>query len=207
MKAEMGGRKAPEERRREEIIRAAFAVAAEGGLASVTARAVAAEARVSPGLVFFYYATIDQLLLALLDWLLARTVVAGEVPAVAAATADPAGRMMAVVRRDIERLPRQRARVELFFEYWVLGTRDPAIRRKIRRALDRYRASFLPVAAALVAAEPERYAGATAEGLASVAASFVEGCALQVVMDPTQFDVERSMTTLSALVRQPAMAT
>lgn len=204
MMAGMGGRKAPEERRREEIVRAAFAVAAEGGLASVTARAVAAEARVSPGLVFFYYATIDQLLLALLDWLLARTVVAGEVPAVAAATADPAARMMAVVRRDIERLPRQRARVELFFDFWVLGTRDPAIRRKIRRALDRYRASFLPVAAALVASEPERYAGATPEGLASVAASFVEGCALQVVMDPTQFDVERSMTTLAALVRQPA---
>jgi hypothetical protein len=109
--------------------------------------------------------------------------------------------MMAAIRRDVEWLPRQRERVELFFDYWVLGTRHPAIRRKIRRALDRYRASFLVLAAAVVEGDTERYAAITAEGLAAVAASFVEGCALQVVMDPTQFDVERSMATLTALVR------
>ena len=111
---------------------------------------------------------------------------------------------MLASRRDVEWLPKQRERVELFFDYWVLGTRHPAIRRKIRRALNRYRDAFEPLARALVESDPERYSGMSAEGLASVAAGFVEGCALQVVMDPTEFDVERSMTTLAALVRAPA---
>ena len=200
----MPGRRAPEEERREAILRAAFAVAAHGRLGAVTARAVAAEAGVSAGLVFFYFESVDKLLVELLDWLLAHTLVAADKPDRLSEVGDPGARMMLAIRRDVEWLPKQRERVELFFDYWVLGTRHPAIRRKIRRALNRYRDAFEPLARALVESDPERYSGMSAEGLASVAAGFVEGCALQVVMDPTEFDVERSMTTLAALVRAPA---
>jgi TetR/AcrR family transcriptional regulator, transcriptional repressor of bet genes len=200
------GRRAPEEERREAILRAAFAVAARERLGAVTARAVATEAGVSAGLVFFYFESVDKLLVELLDWLLANTLVAADIPDRLAEVTDPGARMMLAIRRDVEWLPRQRERVELFFDYWVLGTRHPAIRRKIRRALNRYRDAFEPLARALVESDPERYAGMSAGGLASVAAGFVEGCALQVVMDPAEFDVERSMTTLAALVRAPASA-
>ena len=200
----MPGRRAPEEERREAILRAAFAVAARERLGAVTARAVAAEAGVSAGLVFFYFESVDKLLVELLDWLLAHTLVAADTPDRLSEVGDPGARMMLAIRRDVEWLPKQRERVELFFDYWVLGTRHPAIRRKIRRALNRYRDAFEPLARALVESDPERYSGMSAEGLASVAAGFVEGCALQVVMDPTEFDVERSMTTLAALVRAPA---
>jgi TetR/AcrR family transcriptional repressor of bet genes len=200
----MPGRRAPEEERREAILRAAFAVAARERLGAVTARAVAAEAGVSAGLVFFYFESVDKLLVELLDWLLAHTLVAADTPDRLSEVSDPGARMMLAIRRDVEWLPKQRERVELFFDYWVLGTRHPAIRRKIRRALNRYRDAFEPLARALVESDPERYSGMSAEGLASVAAGFVEGCALQVVMDPTEFDVERSMTTLAALVRAPA---
>lgn len=200
----MASRRGTEEERREEILRAAYAVAARDRLAGVSARAVAAEAGVSTGLIFFYFETIDRLLIELLDWLLARTLVAGELSEPPASAADASARMMAVIGRDLEQLPRQRERVELFFDYWVLGTRHPTVRSRIRAALDRYRDAFLPLARDVVEGDPERYAGITAEGLAAVAASFVEGCALQVVMDPSAFDVERSMGTLAALVRHPA---
>ena len=200
----MPGRRAPEEERREAILRAAFTVAARERLGAVTARAVAAEAGVSAGLVFFYFESVDKLLVELLDWLLAHTLIAADTPDRLSEVSDPGARMMLAIRRDVEWLPKQRERVELFFDYWVLGTRHPAIRRKIRRALNRYRDAFEPLARALVESDPERYTGMSAEGLASVAAGFVEGCALQVVMDPTEFDVERSMTTLAALVRAPA---
>lgn len=198
-------RRGTEEERREEILRAAYAVATRERLAGVTGRAVAAEAGVSSGLVFFYFESVDGLLTELLDWLLSRTIVAGEISGIFDVD-DPAERMMAVIGRDVERLPKQRERVELFFDYWVLGTRHPAVRAKIRGALDRYRDAFLPLAREVVDADPGRYAGITAEGLADVAASFVEGCALQVVMDPAAFDVARSMATLEALVRRPASA-
>jgi len=188
------------------MLRAAFVIAARERLAGVTARAVAAKAGVSSGLVFFHFESVDGLLVDLLDWLLERTIVAGELGADAFGDLPPAARMMAAVRRDVERLPGTRERVELFFDYWVLGTRHPLVKRKIRAALDRYRDSFRPLAAAMIAADPERYVGTTAEGLASVAASFVEGCALQVVMDPRGFDTERSMATLAALVHAGAAA-
>jgi len=199
----MPGRRAPEEQRREEILRAAYAVGARERLGGVTARAVAAEAGVSSGLVFFYFETLDALLVALLDWLLGRTILASGPLARTPTPGTAADRMLAAIRSDVEWLPRQRERVELLVDYWVLGTRHPVIRRKMRRALERYRASFLPLAAAVLDADPERYAGLSPEGLAAVAAGFVEGCAMQVVMDPSQFDIERSMVTLTALVRTP----
>ncbi len=203
----MPGRKIPEEQRREGLLRAAFAVAARDGLAGVTARAVAAEAGVSSGLVFFHFRTVDALHAALLEWLLAHTFVAAELPR-AAAPAPAAQRMLAAVRRDLDALPRARRRVELFFDYWVRGTRDPGVRATIRGALDRYRAAFLPLAAAVVAEAPAgRYgpdAAQAAAGLATVAATFVEGCALRVVLEPAGFDVDAAMATLAALVRAPA---
>ena len=205
----MGGRKLPEEERRAAILRAAYAVAAREGLAGVTARAVAAEARVSSGLVFFHFGEKDALLAALLDWLLARTLVAGELPTAALLASlppdvTPAERMLAVVRRDLMALRRARSRVELFFDYWVLGTRDPVIRQTIRAALERYRASFLPLAEAVVAEAPWRWGPDGAASLASVAASFVEGNALRAVHDPSGFDADRAMTALVALLRTPA---
>ena len=204
----MGGRKLPEEERRAEILRAAYAVAAREGLAGVTARAVAAEAGVSSGLVFFHFGEKDALLAALLDWLLASTLVAGELPTAALLASMPADataseRMLAVVRRDLLALRRARARVELFFGYWVLGTHDPRIRQTIRAALARYRASFLPLAEAVVAEAPWRWGPDGASGLASVAASFVEGNALRAVHDPSGFDADRAMAALVTLLRTP----
>ena len=205
----MPGHKAPEEQRRAAILRAAFVVASRERLEGLTVRKVAAQARISPGLVHFHFGERDTLLVALLDWLLRHTVPAGELrdvldaPAVVDAPART--RLLALVRRDIEYLPRRRDRVELFFDYWVMGTRHPAVRTTIRRALDRYRDAFLPVVTDVVRAEPERYLGVTPMELATVVASFVEGCALRVVLTPDDFDVSRYLAAVQALVdRSPA---
>lgn len=200
----MPGPKAPADERREAILRAAFVVAARERLTGLTARAVAEEAGVSNGLVFFYFRTRDSLVEALLAWLLARTLVAGEMRATKPGDGTPAERMLGTLRRDVEALPRQRRRVELFFDFWVLGTRQPAIRRMIRKALDRYRDAFVPLAREIVEGAPRHWGAVTPEALATVAANFVEGCALRVVLDPDSFDVDTYMTTLATLVATPA---
>ena len=207
----MPGRKEPEEERRNAILRAAYVVAARERLGGVTARAVAAEAGVSSGLVFFYFESIDNLLVALLDWMLERTIAVpppdlAAVPLASSVPADPASRLVANVAGALRRLPRHRERVELFFDYWVLGTRHPVIRRKIRRALAVYRESYVVGAQAVIDVDPERYANTTAEGLADVIASFLYGCSMQLVTNPTQFDAERTLATLDALVRPPVAA-
>ena len=200
----MPGRKAPQEVRREAILRAAATVAVRDRLAGVTARAVAAEAGISSGLVFFHFGSVDELVVELLEWLLDRTIVpsVGEEPFISGD--DPAARLIGAIGRDLARLPRQRAVLALFFEYWVLGARHEVVRRKLRAALDRYRAALRPIGEAVIERYPERYDGVSPEALAEVVASFVEGCALQLVLDATKFDVDRSMTTLAALVRHPA---
>ena len=195
----MPGRKVPEEQRRLEILKAAYRVAARERLTALTAQAVAAEAGVSKGLVFFHFGSRDALLVALLAWLLEITLVGPELTALLEGQ-TPAERMLSAIRRDVEWLPRQRERVELFFDFWVMGTRHPDVQRAIRAALDRYRDAFRPLAQAVVDAEPERYAHVGAEGLAGVAAGFIEGCAIQVVMDPDRFDVDSYMRTIAALV-------
>jgi AcrR family transcriptional regulator len=206
----MAGRKIPEEQRREGLLRAAFAVAAREGLAGVTARAVAAEAGVSSGLVFFHFHTVDALLAALLEWLLAHTFVAAELPPAHAAARPAAARMLAAVRRDLDALPRARRRVELFFDYWVRGTRDPAVRGTIRRALDRYRLAFVPLAAAVVAeAPPGRYGpdAETGDGRAGHGGGhLVEGCALRVCSTPPGSTSTRRWPRSRALVRAPRRA-
>jgi TetR/AcrR family transcriptional regulator, transcriptional repressor of bet genes len=198
----MPGHRAPEDQRREAILRAAARVARKERLTGCTVERVAREAGISKGLVFFYFENKDTLLVALLEWLLERTIVAepsGAFPPDASAHQ----RFMMVLRHDIERLPAQRERVELFFDYWVLGTRHPEVQRMIRAALTRYRDALRPYADEVVQADPERFRSTGADGLAAVAASFIEGCALQVVMDPERFDVEEYLATLHALVGRP----
>jgi TetR/AcrR family transcriptional regulator, transcriptional repressor of bet genes len=207
----MPGRKESEAERRNAILRAAYVVATRERLGGVTARAVAAEAGVSSGLVFFYFESIDNLLVALLDWMLERTIAVPErdapaVPLIATTSLDPATRLIGHVATALRRLPRHRDRVELFFDYWVLGTRHPVIRRKIRRALGGYRESYVAGAQAVIDADPDRYAATSAEGLADTIASFLYGCSMQLVTNPTQFDAERTLATLDALVRHPVAA-
>src|SRR4051812_41536631 len=72
---EMAGKRAPQDQRREQILRAAFEVATRAGIGGMSVRAVAAEARLSHALVLFYFGSKQQLVHALLDWLIEPTAV------------------------------------------------------------------------------------------------------------------------------------
>ncbi len=199
----MPGRKAPESVRRDQILLAAYRVAARDRLGGLTIRAVATEAGVSAGLLLFHFESKDGLLIDLLDWMLSHTIVAGEFHQRAPAGMPPIAWLLSIVERDLAHLLKQQERVELFYDYWVLGTRHPVIRRLIRRALHRYRDAFRPAAHAIIASHPERYANLTADDLAGVCAAFIEGCATQTILDPSRFNAERAMVTLQALIMPP----
>jgi AcrR family transcriptional regulator len=199
----MPGKRAQEVERRGDILNAAFRVALRDRLTGLTSRAVAAEAGVSNGLVFFYFKNREKLVMALLDWVLGQTILS-QLPVYEDGAANPSDTMLAVVRSAIERLPKQRERIELFFDYWFMAKTNPPVRRKIRTALARYRNAYLPLAEALVAFDRRRYEGVTAEALASVATGFIEGCALQVVVDPVRFDVNAYCESVRALVLRSA---
>jgi TetR/AcrR family transcriptional regulator, transcriptional repressor of bet genes len=197
----MPGRKAAEEERKRQILEAAYVVATRRGLDRLTVRLVAAEAGLSLGLIHFHFKIKDALLVALLDRVLETTATLRVTPEVAA-IGSPLERLQALLRQEMDRLTYDRRQIHLFFDFWLLGTRHPAIRKKMRAELERYRAAFRPMAEEVLAAEPERFAHVTPEGLAAVAVGIIKGCAVQSVIEPRRFDVPDFLTAASALLAQ-----
>lgn len=198
----MPGRKAEKDSRRAQILRAGYRVATRVGLDRLTVRLVAAKARLSSGLVLFYFKTKERLLAALLSDVLT----AGAAPAVAtggARSKSPVARLLSLVRSEMKRMLSEPRRIRLLLEYTVRGFRDPLIRARMRAELRRYREAFRPAAEAVVASEPQRFAHVSPEGLAAVAVGVIEGGAMQSVTDPVHFDVDAYLTAAKGLLEQP----
>lgn len=205
----MVGRKVPEETRREDMLRAAYDVAARQGLEALTLRSVAARADVSHGTVIFHFKRKHELVAALLDRTLYATAVM-RVPDAVAQITRPSERLHALLRTEMDRLSTDPRHFRLFLEYWTIGVRNAAIRRKIRLALESYRAALASLASPLVTDELAVSRGrratpdpaVTAEGVASVAVSLIHGCALQAVIDPKGFDVRQHFIAAAQMIEQ-----
>jgi TetR/AcrR family transcriptional regulator, transcriptional repressor of bet genes len=204
MGAGMGRKTVPEKVRREQILRAAFEVAAREGIGGVTVRAVAAEAGLSHALVLFYFGRKDQMVLDLLEWLIA-TMSVMHVPEEIAHLPRALDRLHALLEQEMERLAREPRHTRLFYEFWALGARHEGIRVRVSAELDRYRAGFRTIMELLIHAEPATFARVTADGLASVGVSWIHGCAIQAMNDPDIFDTEEYLAavreTFGQLVR------
>jgi TetR/AcrR family transcriptional regulator, transcriptional repressor of bet genes len=201
----MPGRRASETQRRQQILKAAHQVALGQGLDGLTVRAVAARARLSHGLVLFHFKRKDQLVTALLDRVLSATLslrLAGDVERIG----GPLDRLRALLRQEVDRLSGDPRQVRLFLECWAFGTRRRAIRRKISLALEHYREAFRSLAAEVLRAEVTRFPGVTAEGLAAIAVSFINGCSVQVMIDPDHFDVGEYLTAVEGILGRLPMA-
>lgn len=199
----MPGKRASEAERREQILRGAFEVASRDGIGSLTIRAVAAEAHVSHALVLFHFQRKERLVHALLDWLIEATSVL-HVSDDVARFPRAVDRLHALLQQEMFRLSHQPRHVRLFFDYWALGARHEEIRARMGAELQRYRAAFRTLMAELLAAEPAAFAGASADGLAAVAVSWIHGCAVQVLLDPEHFDTDEYLAAVRGIVGQLA---
>jgi TetR/AcrR family transcriptional regulator, transcriptional repressor of bet genes len=197
----MAGKPAPEEFRRQQILQSAFEVAGRAGLGGLTVRAVAAEAQLSHGLVLFYFKKKERLLHELLDWLLADTSVL-DVSDDIARLPSAFDRLHTLLQQEVARVANEPRRTRLFFEYWALGARDATIRARIAKELERYRTAFREKVAGLLHSEPSTFAGITADGLAAVAISLIQGCAVQAMIDPAHFDMEEYLAAVRGIVGQ-----
>jgi hypothetical protein len=115
--------------------------------------------------------------------------------------------MRALLRQEIGRVSHEPRRIRLFFEYWALGARRAAIRALISAALDRYRQAFRGVIEEVTRSErtePARLADATPDGLAAVAVSFIQGCAVQAMIDPDHFDLEEYLAAVEGIIERLA---
>jgi TetR/AcrR family transcriptional repressor of bet genes len=185
--------------RRESVIAAAYELAAGGGLRAITIRDVAARADVSTGLVLFHFNSKEQLVLELLDWVLATTTAVHVGPEISVIP-SPLDRLVALLTQEMLRLSAEPARIRVFFEFWAAGLWDPQIRDRMQPELDRYRAAFYPIAARVIEADPHRFSDTTPDALAAVAVSFVKGCAVQCLIEPT-LSIDGFLATAESLLR------
>ena len=197
----MPGKKEAEELRREQIVQAAFRVAAREGLEQMTIRLVAAEAGLSTGLVFFHFTSKETLLLALLDWLLDSLFENWEMPDDLA----PTEHLLALLQLDLQDTyqgqgEQAAARLELFFAYWAMAVRNPAINERIRHAIEHSRQLFLPTVQAVIESEPVRFRHVTSEGLVTVVLAIAQGSAVQSLLNGHRIDVEQILAVIRALL-------
>ncbi|MCB0638511.1 MAG: TetR family transcriptional regulator C-terminal domain-containing protein [Lewinella sp.] len=185
---------------------ATFDLVAHRGLGGLTIRSVAERAGLSSGLVLFHFSSKGRLLHDVLDQLLQTTAVLHIGPEIAGID-DPLRRLVALLRQEMNRLTSDPKHIRAFFEFWIAGLKQPEIRAKMRQELARYREAFRPMAEDVLAAEPVRFAGVSAEGLAAVSVSFIKGCAVQAMIDPKQFDIAQYLLAAEGLLAQLAPAT
>ena len=197
----MPGQKASEEARRMQILKAAYEVASRKGLDALTVRQVAHRAKLSTGLVLFHFKAKDQLIIALLDYVLQTTTVLHLTEDIASIPV-PLDRLLALLRVEMNRLASEPRLIRLFFDFWAKGFTHALIRTKMQGELDRYREAFRPIAHEVLRAEPERFAGVSPEGLSAVAVSFIKGCAVQSMIDPENFDIEEYLSATNGLLGQ-----
>lgn len=195
----MPGKRASENVRREQILRAAFEVAARGGIASLTLRSVAAQAELSHTLVLFHFQRKERLVHALLDWLIATTSVL-HVSDEVARVPRPLDRLHALLQQEMARLSHQPRQTRLFVDFWALGARHEPIRVRMGAELERYRAAFRAIMLELMMEEPAAFPGVTADGLAAMALSWIHGCAVQAMMDPEHFDTDEYLAAVRGMV-------
>ncbi|MEX0893068.1 MAG: TetR family transcriptional regulator C-terminal domain-containing protein [Gemmatimonadota bacterium] len=185
--------------RREQILRAALEVASREGIGGLTVRAVAAQAEISHALVLFHFGRKHRLVRALLDWVVGAATVL-HISDDIARFPHARDRLHALLQQEMARLSHQPHQTRLFLEFWAMGAREEPIRTLISAELERYRSAFRAIMEELLVTEPAVFAGATADGLAAVAVSWIHGCAVQAMIDPDHFDTDEYLTAVRGMI-------
>ena len=126
--AEQDGRRRRGQQRRRALVDAVLRVISRDGLSGVSQRSVAVEAGVPPSAVYYYFATLDDLVAAALVEVNDRFL--AQLDAVDAVGNDPL-RALAVVMVEAARPDRVETRAEL--ELWIRAAHDERLRGEIDR--------------------------------------------------------------------------
>ena len=176
-------RNARGEARKAHIIDAALRVVGTRGISGVTHRAVASEATITPGLVTYYFPTLDPLLEATL-----RSYVDADMERVAAAIealehSGPRADRGAVLGAVFQAVAVEPAQQVAQFELYLESVRRPGLRAVARDCLNGY--------ANLARIALERLGSTRAEEGSRALLALFDGIALQRIVDDTEGYLEQ----------------
>lgn len=186
-----------EDERKKRIIAAAMEVAMTEGLERMSARAIARTAGVSHGLVLHHFGSMEGVQSALLDQVLVR-VLAPQVTDLE--EIPPPHRLLAFLDHQLAWLDAEPRLMDLVFDYWSRGTRDPVVRERISRRMQSFRDAVKPIAADLIATDPDRFRDTSPDALAVATSDLILGYAIQRQVHPEAGDRVTIVAAVHALI-------
>ena len=191
------------ERRREVLIKAGYAEILEKGLPSLTVDNLAERAGSSKGGSLYYFRTKDQLLYAVLEWLLAE--LDRTLADIARSGSPPRSMLGSEIEVLFHSAEVNRKLYRVLFDYVALASRADRYRQLIARFLESCRRRDAEILQeALRRREIRRV---DPEAMASTFRALVDGYCLQWLMGPEDVPLDiyrdRCKAMLSALLRNP----
>jgi AcrR family transcriptional regulator len=173
--------------RRQQILDAAFKNIAEHSLEGTRMRSIAKTARVSQPSLHYYFDSKDGLIVALLDRLLAEFGAARDKGL--AAAAGPQAKLHALLEVQRQLVAESPEILEVYYDFWVQATKKSRIRRQMKRMQAHWRQVIGEILAEGV--QQGVYRSDRVEMVPALIASILHGAALQHVIDPEDFDLDR----------------
>jgi TetR/AcrR family transcriptional regulator len=186
------------------ILDAALETILSDKISGARLRQVARQAHMSQGNLHYYFPTKDELYESLLDHLL-QTFVEERTVLLQDHAVQPRQKLRFFFDQQIE-LIRRAKEVVIFFDFWVQGTKDARIRKKIQAMYARWRDDIQAVIDEGVQAGD--FSAAYAAHMPALLASIMDGASLQSLMDAPALDLSAYFDlayhmVLDALVPRP----
>jgi len=191
------------ERRRDLLVKASFAEILEKGLPGLTIEGVVDRAGLSKGGALYYFPKRDDLVQAVLEWLLVE--LDRTLSDIAASAAPPRDLLNSEIEVLFHSAEVNRKLYRVLFDYVALGSRVESYRQAIGRFLDACRQRDAAIIEKGIASG--EFWRVHPEEAASTLRALVDGYCLQWLMGPedTLLDVyrERCRAAISRLLRRP----
>jgi AcrR family transcriptional regulator len=185
----------PEVRKRK-LIEATAQCLAEFGYAGTSVRAVAAKAKVSPGLVAHHFKGIDDLIVATYDHVGAR-VAEALTQAMDSAPDDAEAKMRAFIDASFKPPVLDRDLLAIWLSFWSLVRRDPGVRKVHKKVYADYRNRLEQLIAEIAGARRIKIdAHLAALGFTAM----LDGLWLELCLDPTTFSRDDALRIAHAWV-------
>ncbi len=159
-------------------------------------RQIARTAGMSQGNIHYYFPTKDELYKALLDHLL-EIFVEERKFILQDRTINPQQKLRTFFDQEIELIRRQKE-VVIFFDFWVQGTADQEIRKKMTKMFSKWREDIQLVFNEGI--EQGVFSPKAELVLPALLASIMDGASLQYVMDANAFDLNDYFHTAYEMV-------
>lgn len=173
--------------RRAQILDAAFESIAERSLESTRMRHIAEIAGVSHPSLHYYFDTKEKLIVALLDRLLAEFK-NGREEQLTAAT-GPLSKLRILQEQQKRIIAEKSDTLEVYYDYWVQATKQSSVRQKVNEMYAGWRSEIRQIVAEGVKLGIFRVERSAI--FPEMLIALFQGAALQSILDPDGFDLEK----------------